>query len=195
MVATVTVEEANGSSASFTEKSVGSPARFCTTDDPDPGETYPCTIPPPDLTYYSYWKQLCLNLQASFYLINNVRVYTDGSLAWTLGTGGRVVIGKRDVSTYGHGCPQANYQQAAGIGSRTGYAIKDAANGHAYYKGQITALASLFSFTSVAPCNVDLTDHTSAERTKFIVIQAEIQDDATQGDKSDETVTFMYDEV
>jgi len=193
MVATVTVHEWNGATPDSTQISA---ARLCTKDMYNPGTTYPCVIPAAG-TYYSYWKHICLNLAGSFTQINNVRIYTDGSLGWTLGTGGQVIIGQRDdpEGDGGHGCPVGSYEIATGTQGTTGYQLKDGTNGHDYYKSEAAAVASLFSFTSGSPCTIDSANHTSAEDTKAAVIQGEIKTDATQGTMAAETVTLVYDEI
>jgi len=194
MVATVKVQEVNGASPTYTDKSVASPARFCTMDSATPGTSNPCVIPPGGQTYYSYWKHFCLDLAGTFTKINNVRAYSDGKIDWQLGTGGMVMVAKRDSGD--HGCPIAtDYQQAAGTQGTTGYYLKDGTNGHAYYKGQTVEPADFAGYTSGAPITIDTTDHTSAEKTKAMVMQVMIKDDATQGEKADETFTFLYDEI
>jgi len=200
LVATVKVQEVNGASPTYTDKSVGSPARFCTADSASPGTGNPCVIPPSGQTYYSYWKHFCLDIATGtgFTKINNVRFYSDGTISWTLGTGGRVVAGQRDDpgGDGGHGVPiGTDYQQSAGTEGTTGYAIKVAVNGHAYYKDETAAVVAITTFTSGAPCTVDSADHVAAEKTKAIVLQTEQKDDATQGEQADETFTFIYDEI
>lgn len=197
MAATVVVKEANGAGPAFTTVSVGSPARFSSSDDQAPGTDHPLVIPGAGLNY-SYWKHFCLDLSGDFTKINNVRIYTDGTLGWTLGTSGRVIIGQKDdgeTTDEGHGCPQGSYQQSAGTEGTTGYALKVAVNGHAYYLSEAAAVEDLFGFTSGAPCLIDSTDHEEAEKTKFAVLQVEVDTDATQGEQADETITFMYDEI
>lgn len=194
MAATVAVHEWTGVTPDSNEVSA---VRLCTTDNYNPGSTYPCVIPASDL-YYSYWKHICLDLSGTFTTINNVRIYTDGTLGWTLGTDGKVVIGQKDDPgevDEGHGCPVGSYDQSAGTAGTTGYALKDVTNGHTYYKGETAAVADLFSFTSGSPCTVDSADHSSAGQTKAAVIQGVIDDDATQGTMSAETVTIVYDEI
>jgi hypothetical protein len=189
MAATVNVQEGNGASVSWTTKTS---VRFCTSDNNDPGTTYPTPIPSADFNY-SYWKSICLALSGSFTKINNVKVYCDGTIGFACGTSGGVFVGLRDSGD--NGCPAASYQQSAGSEGVTGYDIGDAGNGHAYYKGQSTPKALLSGYTSGAPLTVDTGDHTSAEVTKHIVLQWKIATDATRGLQSAETITWLYDEI
>ena len=196
MVATVTVHEWNGAGAPPDSTEI-SAARLCTKDMYNPVATYPCVIPASGL-YYSYWKHICLNLAGSFTTINNVRIYTDGAEAWTLGTDGKIIIGQKDDGDDGddgHGCPIGDYEQSAGTEGTTGYELKDGSNGHDYYKSETDPVLDLFGFSSGSTCLVDNTDHSSAEDTKAAVIQAVIDDDATQDTMTAETITFVYDEI
>lgn len=195
LAATVVVKEANGAGPTYTTVSVASPSRFCTDDQVNPGASYPCVIPTSAFNY-SYWKHFCLDISGTFTKINNVRWYTDGTINWDLGTGGMVMIAKRDSGD--HGCPVASYQQAAGVQGTSGYYLKDATNGHAYYKGQTVNPANVTTYVSGSPILIDSTDHTVAEKTKSAVLQVKIDtagNGAVQGEKADETFTFMYDEI
>jgi len=190
------VKEVNGAEpGNETTVSVGSPARYKTKDEVVSDLNYPCVIPAADFNY-SYWKHHRLNLSATFTKINNVRWYTDGAISWDLGTGGMVTIALRDAGD--HGCPVASYDQAAGVEGTSGYYIHDPTNGHLYYKGQTAIPVTVVSYTSGAPLTVDTTDHTSAESTKAVVTQVKIDtaaNGAVQGEKADETFTFLYDEI
>lgn len=189
MVATVDVQEGNGASVSWTTVTN---VRFCTDDVYNPGTTYPIPIPAAGFNY-SYWKSICLALSATFTLINNVRHYCDGTIGWTLGTGGEVRRGNRDSGD--KGCPAAQYEQSAGTLGTTGYSIEDVTNGHDYYNGQTTKTVVITTDTSGSPATIDSTDHTSAEVTKHIVLQAKVDTDATRGQQSTETFTWLYDEI
>lgn len=189
MAATVDVQELNGSGKTATTITT---ARFCTSDAYNPGTNYP--IPIPSSSYnYSYWKSHCLALSGTFTKINNVKWYTDGAISWSLGTNGEVRVGVRDSGD--HGCPDASYQQATGTQGTTGNDIADATNGHSYYKSQTTKTAVVTGYTSGSPLTVDTGDHTTAERTKHVVLQVKVASDAEQGAKDAVTFTFKYDEV
>jgi len=191
MVATVTVVEMTGSGPTY---NTVTEIRFCTADNHNPGMDNPLIIPKAPITFYwSYWKHLGLNFAGSFTQIDNVNIYTDGACPWTYGTGGGVFIGQRDAGD--HGCPVANYEQSSGTEGESGHEIKDGDDGHDYYKGQTAAVEDLFSFTSGSPCTIDSTTHTTPEKSKMAVIQEKIAPDATQGVQSDETLTFVHDEI
>ena len=189
MAATVTVVEATDAGPNWNTVTA---IRFCTADEHNPGTSYPIPIPAAGNSY-SYWKSVALNLAGEFTKINNVRFYCDGTIAWTMGTGGYVRVGTRDAGDCG--CPDGDYEQSAGTEGTTGYALEDGDNGHDYFKGQTNPEDDVTDFTSGAPMTVDSTDHTEAERTKHVVLQVKIADDATQGDQANETFTWKYDEI
>jgi len=202
MVATVTIEEANGGGDGapgvYTRvdgqgANGGTDVRFCTMDAFEPDSTNPCIVPNAD-TNYSYWKHLCLAIAGSFTTINNVRFYTDGTIPWTCGTDGGLFVGVRDSGD--NGTPMGtNYELATGVVGTSGDYIDDSANGHAYYKGQTAQPALASDYTSGASLLIDSTDHGSAGKTKAVVLQVKIQTDATQGTQADENLTFLYDEI
>lgn len=153
----------------------------------------PCIID--TVVRYSYWASVNLNITGTFTQVSNVRHYSAGDLnTWTLGTAGRIQRGNRDSGDIG--CPLASYQQAAGTVGTTGYAIDDAVNGHTYYNGQTTKVTNLNSDTSGSPATIDTSLYTTnPSNTKFVVYQAKIDTDATQGVMSAKTLTFKVDEI
>jgi len=191
MVATVNVQRITGPAGSKTYTTVTA-VRLRTDDANTNDTTNPIPIPTSNYNY-SYWASICLDLSGTFTKINNVRHYSDGAIGWTFGTGGMLMRGNRDTGD--HGCPAANYQQASGTQGTTGYAIDDATNGHAYYNTQTTKTANVASDTSGSPATIDSGDHTTAEKTKHIVLQVKVASDATQGSQSAETLTWKYDEI
>lgn len=192
MAASVTIEEANGAGPSYTTISQASPGRFQTIDQKAQGD-YPIQIPAAGYNF-SYWKHFVLNIAGTFTTVNNIRLFCDGTLFSGLGTNGQVNVAKRDTGD--HGVDAANYDQATGTQGETGHNLKDATNGHAFYKGEAAAPENLENYNaSGTSILIDSTDHTVAERSKMAVLQVIIEDDATQGEKADETLTFRYDEV
>lgn len=193
------MKEINGGSATYTTVSVAAPARFKTKDECVSNLNYPCIIPAPAATSYSYWKSFCLDLSATFTRINNVRFYADGTTtSWTLGTDGKVIIGQLDATptVTAQGVAVASYDQATGTEGTTGDYLYDVTNGHAAYKtGVGAAPVDVETFTSGSPMVVDLGNHDAAEKTKYLVVQAVIDDDAVQGLQADATMTFVYDEI
>lgn len=195
MVATVTVQEITGAAGSKTYTSITNRVRLFTSDQATnqstPQTTYPVPIPAASYNY-SYWKAICLDLAGSGFTITNVRHYSDGAIGWNFGTGGELRRGNRDAGD--KGCPDASYEQAAGTEGTTGYSIEDASNGHTYYKSQTTPTADVASDTSGSPATIDSGTHTTAEKTKHVVLQVKVASDATQGTQTAETLTWKYDE-
>ena len=192
MAANVVVKELNGAGATPTTVTA---IRFCTKDMYNPGLTYPIPIPAAGLAY-SYWKTICLDLSDSFTKVNNVRFYSDAAIGWACGTGGGLFVCTK--TTGDKGVPEADYDQATGTEGTTGDDMNDDTDGHTYYKAGSTNHAdpvSVATLTSGSPMTVDSGDHEEAEMTKGVVLQGYVNDDATQGDQADETLTFKYDEI
>jgi hypothetical protein len=196
MVATVNVQQAVGGSdgSPGTYNNITASTRLQTRDQFAPTDTsYPIPIPLSGYKY-SYWIHVCLDLAGTFTQINNVRFYSDGAVGWSFGTGGELRRGNRDSGD--HGCPMpTEYDVATGTEADTGDSIEDGSNGHGYYNGQTTPTANVASDTEGSPAVIDSTDHTSAEKTKAVVLQCRIASDAVQGEQADETLSFKYDEI
>jgi hypothetical protein len=192
MAATVVVKELNGAGPDATTVTA---IRFCTKDMYNPALTYPIPIGVSGLVY-SYWKTICLDLSGDFTKINNVRFYSDSAIGWACGTGGGLFICTK--STGDKGVPEADYAQATGTEGVTGDDMNDDTDGHPYYFAGTDDHAdpvSIATLTSGSPMTVDSTDHEAAEMTKGVVLQVRVDDDATQGDQADETLTWKYDEI
>ncbi|MCW4016817.1 MAG: hypothetical protein NWF06_10640 [Candidatus Bathyarchaeota archaeon] len=196
MVATVNVQQtvggSDGSPASY--NNVTASTRLQTKDQFAPADTsYPISIPSSDFNY-SYWIHVCLDLSGTFTQINNVRFCSDGAIGWNFGTGGELRRGNRDSGDHGCAMP-SEYEVATGTEADTGDSIEDATNGHSYYNSQTTPTADVASDTEGSPAIIDSTDHTSAEKTKAVVLQCKVANDAVQGEQADETLSFKYDEI
>lgn len=191
MTATVNVEEGNGASPTW---SVITQGRYCTRDSYNSGDNDPCVVPQSAFNY-SYWKSFRLAFSGTFTKISNIRWFGPGNIksTWGLGTGGRLLVARRDTGD--NGAPDGSYQQAAGTQGETGYYIKDATNGHAYFKSQTTDPADADNYTSAAPLLIDSTEYTTAGHSKHVLTQVKIAPDATQGDKANITFTLRYDEI
>ena len=202
MVAVVIVKEVNGGSdgtpgsknrVDGQNLNDNTDVRFCTTDAHNPVATYPCIIPSADQNY-SYWKHLCLDISGTFTTVNNIRFYTDGTIGWTCGTGGGLYVGLRDAGD--NGCPMdASYNVATGTEGTTGDWMDHATNGHAYYKDQTVTPALASTYTSGSTLLIDSADYSGADESDAVVLQVQLETDATQGTQSDETLTFLYDEI
>jgi len=197
MVATVGVYQATGGSdgSPGNEDEVATSTRLQTKDQfVIDDTTYP--IPIPDSGFnYSYWVHIYLKITgAPSVKINNIRFYSDGAIGWNFGTSGELRRGNRDSGD--HGCPMdTEYDVATGTEGTTGHSIEDDTNGHGYYDGQTTETADVASDTEGSPATIDSTDHTDTGKCKAVVLQAKVDTDATQGEQTDETLTFKYDEI
>ena len=186
MTATAEVQEANGGVPTY---NAITNARFNTNDVYNPGSSDPIPIPAAGFNY-SYWKHICLQFTGTFTQVDNIRHYSDGTIAWTLGTAGEVRRGNRDSGP--HGCPPGSYDEATGTPGSTG----DDVETHTYYTGQTTKTADLEGDTAPDGATIDTTAYTSADdRCYFVVLQVKVDTDASQGTKTPETFTWKYDEI
>jgi len=193
MAATVAVEYWNGGSDGTPTKTSASTFRFRSDDSPATiNATNPLVIPSTG-NNYSYWTHIALAISGTFTEVSNIRFYSDGTIAWTLGTDGKVVRGARDSGD--QGCPEASYEVATGTSGTTGDYLDDATNGHTYYNGQTTPTADVTSDTSGSPATIDSSTYSSADSTKAVVLQTIVDTDATAGTQASETFTFLYDEI
>lgn len=190
-VATLAVKQYTGATP---DKNTVTTPRMSTSDSHNPGSDNPIPIPAADF-YYSFWMSLALSITAmnDATTLNNHKFYSDGTIGWTLGTAGELRIGARDTGDYG--CPEGSYDQATGTTGTTGDDMEDGSDGHTYYKSQTNKTDPVGGFTSGSPATIDTGDHTVAEDFKHVVLQAKVDDDATRGAQTAETLTFQYDEV
>ena len=138
MSATVNIQELNGSGPTYTNVTS---IRFCNADNYNPGLDYPCVVPEAGFSY-SYWKSLVLDLAGTFTRINNVRLYSDGAIGWTLGTGGLLRLAVHPNGDMG----VSTYQQSTGT-LDSGDAIEDATDGHQGYIAAGTEWAQSTSYS------------------------------------------------
>lgn len=196
MVATVNIQEYNGvypgTPTTITQ------GRYCTMDSYNPQLLNPCVVPGAGQLNLSYWKHHNVLFSGDFTQISNIRWYTSGGIktAWNLGTSGGLFVGVK--STGDNGCPIAEYKQATGTQGTTGNDMDDVSVGHEYYRSGSTNHA--------VPMNADLCvvgstllvdsgPYTSEASCKMVTTQVVIDDDATQGDKANQSLTFRYDEI
>lgn len=202
MSATVAVNIAYGGTPTYADVTSGTADwYFRSDDDPTNSDASAPILKHPDGVgnfYYSYWITLCLSISGSYTSIDNVKAYCDGTISWSLGTGGDVLVGVRDSGD--NGCPlSTDYDQATGTAGTTGHYMDDGTNGHAYYKDQTATPVSITDYTSGSELTVDTVEHTGTEKTKAIVLQAKVDGDATAGSdpgsSTYEEITFSYEEV
>jgi len=186
MAATVKIMEVNGSSATYSEITS---ARYCTADSATPGTLNPIPIPSAGSFNRSYWKSHCLDLTSGGYTdISNIRFFTDGTISWTLGTSGKVYVAK--AASGDSGVPTASYTQATGTVGTTG---DDMMTTIPYLSAHTATVIT--TLTSAAMMTVDSTHYSGAAKTKMVITQVTVDDDATHGAQAAEQFTFMWDEV
>jgi hypothetical protein len=200
LVATVIVEQATGGSDGTpgAENTIATSTRLQTADQFDISDTtYPIPIPAAGFNY-SYWITVYLEITGgTFTQINNVRFYSDGTINWDFGTGGELRRGNRDTGDQGFAM-DSGYEVATGTQGTTGHTIEDGVDGHSFYNGQTTKTTDVEGDTVGSPATVDSGNHTIAEKCKAIVLQCKLDtagNGAIQGEQTDETLTFKYDEI
>jgi hypothetical protein len=186
MVATVSIQELNGETLTYTELTS---ARYCTNDLVTPGTTYSIPIPTADFNY-SFWKHHVLAISGAFTRVDNIRWYCDGAVGWNCGTSGKLFIGYRASGDIG--CPLTDYYQASGTIGTTGLLM---ISGHQYYMQTSSGITMATSSIVGNPFIIDSDAHEVAGKSKAVVTQVSVDDDATHGTQTQETVTFRYDEV
>jgi hypothetical protein len=137
-------------------------------------------------TIYSYWKSIYLKCTAndSSHIINNVKIYSDGSN--TLGTGVDLMVGL-----------QFPAHTAAG---HAGYEVANNANELVAEHGGITTSATIFNYNSGAGLTVTIGEASSQidavnETTNYVILQMNVASTASPGTTTTETLTFSYDEA
>jgi len=157
--------------------------RFKQADDATIDSSDPVPIPAAG-TNYSYWKHVYLYCAtAPDTQVNNVKLYTDGG---GFGTG---------ITTYvGDEMPTKN------SGSDAGYEVADSAVTMVSNHTGISAQTDLFSYTSGSSKTISISETSSiidaiGETTNYVVLQVVVVSTASVGDKTDETITYVYDEI
>ena len=156
--------------------------RFNIEDTNDQDTNSPITIPAAG-TNYSYWKHIYLHCTtAPATQVNNVKIYTDGTLGWT---GCTVKVGD-DLCTKNSGS-SAGYDPAVSAVVLTDH-------------DTIITTTSLFTFTSGAPRTCTISEagaiiNATGELTDYVVLDVEVGTTGVQGTQTAETVTWQYDEI
>lgn len=172
MAATTSIKEVNGVS-SGTATTVTS-SRLCTTDSVSPGTTNPM-VKPLSGTNLSYYKSYYLNADTTpTGTINNLKVYTDGSIGWT---GVTLKLGTKST-----------YTQATGTAGTTG---TDAATALSI------TMTDASTYTSGSPLSLTgtLSNPSTGKISDYLIVQATVSTSAVPGTLASETVTFQYDET
>lgn len=190
MAATVDVEYWSGGSDGSPNKTSASTLRFRTDDSPDTIDTTNPLVIPDSGTNFSFWQHVALAISGTFDEVMNIRFHTDGTIGYSFGTNGQVVRGNQDSGD--HGCSESNYNVATGTVGTSG---DDLGANHSFYSGESTPEVNVENDTSGSPATIDSNTYTSSTSTKAVVLQADVDTDASSGIQSDETFTFLYDEV
>lgn len=194
MVATVTVQEINGSTPTYSSLTS---ARYCTIDSAIPGSANSLPIPSSGSINFSFWKHHILLITGTFTRVENIRWYTDGTVGWNIGTSGKFYVGCRTSGDSGASTSNAYYQASGTVGT-TGISIiaSSGAGGHQFYNGQTSGMRLASLFTTGNPLTIDTNGYVAANaKSKAVVTQVTVDDDATAGTQTAETVTFRYDEI
>jgi hypothetical protein len=163
--------------------------RFKTNDNTTIDSVDPVPIPAAG-TNYSYWKQIYLYCDtAPDTQVDNIKFYTDGT---GFGTGITLNIG--DEFPTHNNASDAGYEVATGTSGTTGDEVVAAHAG-------LTGVTDAFTFTSGSPLSGPSISEDGSiinaigESTNYLVLQLAVINTATPGNKSDETLTFQYDEI
>ena len=178
--------------ASTDVDALGAPAlRFKTNDNTTIDAIDPVPVPSSG-TNYSYWKQIYLKCDtAPDTQVDNIKFYTDGT---GFGTGITLNVGlqfptKNSASTVGY--------EVASTGGTSGTTGIELTAGHAL----VSSVASAFDYTSGSPLTGPSISEDSSiinaigETSNYLCLQVAVASTATPGNKTDETLTFQYDEI
>lgn len=141
-------------------------------------------------TNRSFWKQIYLKCNtAPDTQVDNIKFFTDGT---GYGTGITLQVG--DEFPVKNSGSNAGYEVATGTPGADG---DDVVVAHA----GIIGVTSAFSFTVGSPLSGPTISEAGSiinainETTNYLILQADVINTATPGNKADETLTFQYDEI
>ncbi len=157
---------------------------------------------------YSFWVSLTLYITGNptYTQVDNIRHYSDGTIGWTLGTDGGLMVHQksgenRDTGT--HGLTDAQYFQSQGVAGASGDELT-AAN-HSALIDATTPYVDLSGgavyYYAGSPQIVDTTAYSGSpgpENTLHLVLQVKCDTaalGASQGLQTGETLTFLADEI
>ena len=156
--------------------------RFNNEDTNDQDAASPITIPT-GADVYSFWKQIYLACRttAPDNYVNNVKIYTDGTLGWT----DCIVNVADDVLTHNTGS-DAGYDPGQALVMTT--------------HDTVTAETSLFTYTLGAARSVTISEASTqidaiGEFTDYVCLNLAVGNTAVQGTQATETITWQYDEA
>ena len=155
--------------------------RFNNEDTNDQDTASPITIPTAG-TAYSFWKQIYLHCTgAPSVQVDNVQVYTDGTLGWT----GCTVVSADDTLTHNSGS-DAGYDPGQAAVLTTHDTVTAVTDFFTYNSGSTQAIA-----ISESGSVIDAVD----EYTNYLALSLQVTSSATQGTQATETITWQYDEI
>jgi hypothetical protein len=189
MVATLDVQRGTGTATTPTWTTI-TVCRLRTDDANTQDNTN--TIPIDTVLRRSFWASIRLNITGTFTEVSNIRHHCDvGGIGWTMGTTGQLQRGNRDTGDMG--VPNASYEQATGTVGTTG---NDIATNHTFYSAQTVKVADIDGDNGAGNAKViDSTTYTAVSPTKHVVLQVLVDTDATSGEQTDETLTWLVDEI
>lgn len=129
-------------------------------------------------TNRSHWANFRLAWTAPDSQVDNIRLYSDGTLSW--GDGIQVSIGNTSVST-------GSVESDPATDGQVGTILTN--------HSSISSIEDMFSYTSGSPYLVDENAYTDAGSSKHVVMDIEVNNNATQGLKSSETLVWLSDEI
>ncbi len=158
--------------------------RFSTADNAEVNLLNPIEIPTVASTVYSRWKSLYLQcLTAPDNAVDTLLFFTDGTV---YGSGVDVFI--------------ANDTLVKSSTSSTGYQISDLSNEPMTDRGDITGETNISSFTDLAAKTIGISEtgnliNAIGETSNYLVLQMQVDETASPGTLSTETLTIQYDET
>lgn len=142
-------------------------------------------------TKYSFWRHLYLKCTvAPATKVDNLKFFTDGG---GFGAGISLNVGD-EFPVNNSGAVSQDYEKADGTIGDTGIEL---VTGHSH----ITGVTEAFTFTTGSPLSGPSISEAGAlinaidEMSNYLLIQLKVEDTASPGTKSAETVTLRYDEI
>jgi hypothetical protein len=203
MVATIAVQRMTGVTPTYTTVNDTTIPVMLRTDDANTNDlTNP--VPIDTVLRRSYYASICLDLSGTFSQVDHIRHHKDAT-NWTYGTAGKLKSGNRDNggtpaspgADNGDGVPDASYDQAGGTVGTSGDDFEaTGAPGHAYYNTQTAKSDNMTSHVGLVNAQlIDEVGRTTAGKTKHIVLQVEVDTDATAGEQTAIVCTWTVDEI
>jgi hypothetical protein len=195
----------DGTPANQTDTSVLGPpsqVRFKTADDFNIDANDPIPIPAPGPPNFSFWKQLYLRIfGGTGTLVRNVKFFANNVAGF--GVGINTLVGTNTPFPENSSVTQSGYEVATGSVGVSGDDMNFTINPGTGHSG-VTTTADAFSFTSVAPLDMEINEtgnipvtemQNIGDRTRYLVFQMDVDSTAAPGALTPETWTFQYEEI